>query len=95
MDHRRRNPSIEIDYDQNIFKEAPLKIENSSLAKTKRYLTDFGLPSPDRADTSGANAEVSYNIVKLNRFVAANIDRLNSDHSIHSLRQSSLQRQNK
>lgn len=83
---RRENPSLELDFSENIYNEALILIEDLCLRMVGKVLIDLGLPAPNRSRADPHNSEIlretSYDMEELDRFVSSNLPQLVSDQKV-------------
>ncbi|XP_062714405.1 uncharacterized protein LOC115261339 [Aedes albopictus] len=83
---RRQNPSIEINFNQDVFNQALIDLENKCVAMVGKSLSQLGLPAPTRGEERVLEAdyirEMNYNKETLDEYVAAKEPLLNEDQKI-------------
>lgn len=82
-DVRRKNPALDIDYNEDIYNQALILIEDITLNRGGKLLTEFGLTSPRRDHSDALSTEIlretSYHVERLADYVRANVPKLNAD----------------
>ena len=80
---RLQNPDLTCDFDDDIFNEALILLEDATLSLGGKVLTEYELHAPDRRRQQTIPQEVlretSYNIAELAQFVAENEPKLVDD----------------
>nr|XP_029722718.1 uncharacterized protein LOC115263654 [Aedes albopictus] len=83
---RRQNPSVEINFNQDVFNQALIDLENKCVAMVGKTLSQLGLPAPTRGEERVLEAdyirEMNYNKETLDEYVAAKEPLLNEDQKI-------------
>lgn len=83
---KRRNPSINIDYNDDMFNQALILIEDKTLSMVGKTLNELGITSPNRSLGNRMERELlretSYNTDDLEHFVSENVQHLVADQKI-------------
>ena len=80
--HRQQNRNMSLDFDNTIFNQALIMIEDVVLSLGGKTLDEYGLPKPDRRQATTpieSLRETSYNTRELAQFVAENEPKLVDD----------------